>query len=149
MQVNLGKNDILMLVAAVLVTVGAFSPMIDIAGFKTVSYADAASPEVYVLVLLALATPFIGLFKDRKFSLLTAIGAWLVLLWPVLKNIGSGSDDDGGLLGKITDAAADPLQKVTEQIFSNVLDFEWGGYAFFIGMILLLVGGVRGFMGAK
>ncbi|MCK0069671.1 hypothetical protein [Kordiimonas laminariae] len=149
MQINLEKNDILLLIAAALTVVGAFGPMINLAGIDTVSYADAASPEVYALVVLALAAPLIGLFKDRKFSLFAAIGAWLVLLWPVLKNIGSGGEDDGGLLGKITDAAADPLQKVTEQIFSNVLDFEWGGYAFLIGMILLLVGSVRGFMGTK
>lgn len=149
MNITLGRNDILTLVGSLLVAIGAFMPMITIAGFNDVSYADAADPEVYLLVLLAVAASALVLAGKRGFSLYAAVGAWLVLLWPVISNLGGGRDDDGGLLGKITDAAADPLQKVTEKIFSNVLDFEVGGYAFLIGMIVMLVGGVMNFMAAR
>ena len=77
-----------------------------------------------------------------------AIGAWLVLLWPIISNLG-GSDDDGGLLGKVTDAVADPLQRVAQELFTNVFDFEVGGFAFLIGMIVMLAGSIMNFMASR
>jgi len=56
-----------------------------------------------------------------------------------------GDDDGGGMLGKLKDAAADPMRQVAEQLFSNVLDFQWGGFAFLGGMILVLAGAVMNF----
>lgn len=149
MKLELGKADLILIVGAVLTTIGAFSPMLNIAGLQDVSYADAADPEVYLLILCVIAAAAMTIINQRKFAILPAVGAWIVVLWPILKNMGGGSDDDGGLLGKITDAVSDPLQKVTEQLFSNVFDFEWGGYAFLIGMILVLIGGVMTFLSAK
>ncbi|UTW56140.1 hypothetical protein [Kordiimonas sp. SCSIO 12610] len=149
MKLELGKADLILIIGAILTTVGAFSPMLNIAGLQNVSYADAADPEVYLLILLAIAAAVLAAVNMRKFALFPAIGAWIVMLWPILKNMGGGSDDDGGLLGKITDAVSDPLQKVTEQLFSNVFDFEWGGYAFLIGMVLVLVGGIMTFLSAR
>jgi len=140
MSVTLGKNDFITMAGSVLVGVGAYAPMISLGRLGDVSYADATKPEVYGLVFLAILASVLIFADKRKFSLFAGVGAWLVLLWPVISNMGGGSDDGGGLLGKITDAAADPLQKVAEQLFSNVLDFQWGGFAFLGGMILVLVG---------
>lgn len=136
---NLSKNDIITIVGSLLAAIGAFMPMINVGGLGTVSYADASDPEVYLLVVLALAASGVVFAGKRKFSLFAAVGAWLVMLWPVISNLGGG-DDDGGLLGKVTDAVKDPLQQVAQKLFSNVFDFEIGGYAFLIGMILMLVG---------
>jgi len=143
MSVNLGKNDFITMAGSVLVAVGAYAPMISLGKLGSVSYADASKPEVYGLVFLAVVASVLIVADKRKFSLFAAVGAWLVLLWPVISNLGGG--DDGGMLGKLKDAAADPLQKVAEQLFSNVLDFQWGGFAFLGGMILVLVGAVMNF----
>jgi len=143
MSVNLGKNDFITMAGSLLVAVGAYAPMISLGKLGTVSYADASKPEVYGLVFLAVMASVLIVADKRKFSLFAAVGAWLVLLWPVISNLGGG--DDGGMLGKLKDAAADPLQKVAEQLFSNVLDFQWGGFAFLGGMILVLVGAVMNF----
>lgn len=131
-----------------MVAVGAFMPMIDIAGLNKVSYADASSPEVYLLVVLAIAASVLIFVGKRGLSIIGGVGAWLVLLWPVISNLGGG-DDDGGLLGKVTDAVADPLTKVTQKIFSNVLDFEIGGYVFLVGMLLVLIASIMNFMAAR
>ena len=144
MSITLGKNDFITGAGSVLVAVGAYAPMINLAGLGTVSYADASKPEVYGLVLLALLASVVILAGKRGLSMYAGIGAWLVMLWPVISNIGGGGDD-GGLLGKVTNAVKDPLQQVAQKLFSNVLDFEWGGYAFLIGMILILVGGIMNF----
>jgi len=148
MSVTLGKNDYLTIAGSLMVAVGAFMPMINIAGLNKVSYADASSPEVYLLVLSAVAASALIFLGKRGLSIVGGIGAWLVLLWPVISNMGGGGDD-GGLLGKVTDAVADPLTKVTQKIFSNVLDFEIGGYAFLIGMLLLLIGSVMNFLASR
>ncbi|WP_417463929.1 hypothetical protein, partial [Kordiimonas sp.] len=94
-----------------------------------------ALAAVAVIVLLA---------GKAKFALPAAVGAWLLLLWPVLKNMGGG--DEGGLVGDIKDMVSNPAQKaaeqLTEKLFTNVLDLEWGGFAFLIGMLLMLISSV-------
>jgi uncharacterized membrane protein YgdD (TMEM256/DUF423 family) len=141
--VKLKQNDFITITGSLMVAVGAFMPMIDLKGLANVAYADAAEPEVYLLVALALAASGVIFASKRRFSLFAAIGAWLVMLWPVIKNIGGG--DDGGLLGKVTNAVKDPLQQVTQKLFSNVFDFELGGFVFVGGMLVLLVGAVKNF----
>jgi|GEM_PF-858931 len=152
MNINLGRNDIITLVGSLMVAIGAFLPMINIGGIGTMSYADAADPEVYLLVAFALAATVVIFLDKRKFSLFAAIGAWLVLLWPVIKNMGGGSSDDGGLMGKLS-KVTDPIQKaasdVAGKIFSNVFDMEIGGMMFVLGMIVMTVGAVMAFMAAK
>lgn len=152
MNLNLGRNDIITIVGSLLVAIGAFMPMIKIANIGTMSYADAADPEVYLLVAFALAASVVVFLDKRKFSLFAAIGAWLVLLWPVIKNMGGDSGDDGGLMGKLS-KVTDPIQKaasdVAGKIFSNVFDMEIGGMMFVLGMIVMTVGAVMAFMAAK
>lgn len=150
---NLERNDLITIVGSVMVAVGAFMPMINIGGIGTLSYADAADPEVYLLVLFALgASGMLFVEKLRKFAVADAVAAWLVLLWPVLKNMGGGSSDDGGLMSKLS-KVTDPIQKaaseVTGKLFSNIFDMEIGGYVFMIGMIVMLVGTILTFMAAK
>ncbi|WP_262695477.1 hypothetical protein [Kordiimonas aquimaris] len=144
---TLNNKDYMTIAGALMVAVGAFSPMINISGLKTVTYADAADPQVYVLVILALVAGGLIFAGKQSLSMFAALGAWIVLLWPVLKNI--GPEEDGGLLGKVTDAAADPLQTVAQKLFSNVLNFEWGGYVFLIGMLLVLIGSVMLFLDSR
>lgn len=152
MNLNLGRNDIITIVGSLLAAIGAFMPMIKIANIGTMSYADAADPEVYLLVAFALAASVVVFLDKRKFSLFAAVGAWLVLLWPVIKNMGGDSGDDGGLMGKLS-KVTDPIQKaasdVAGKIFSNVFDMEIGGMMFVLGMIVMTVGAVMAFMAAK
>jgi len=148
MSVTLTRNDYLTMAGSLMVAVGAFMPMINIAGLNKVSYADASSPEVYLLVVLALAASALIFMGKRGLSIVGGVGAWLVLLWPVISNMG-GDGDDGGLLGKVTDAVADPLTKVTQKIFSNVLDFEIGGYVFLVGMLLVLIASIMNFVASR
>jgi len=147
MNMNLGKNDFITMAGSVLAAIGAYMPMINVGGLGAVSYAEASSPGVYFLVLLALAASVVIFLDKRKFSLYAAVGAWLVLLWPVIKNM--GPEEDKGMIGRLADRAIEPLQRVAGDLFGNILDFEIGGFAFLIGMILVLVGGVMNFRAAS
>ncbi len=153
MAVTLGKNDYLTLTGSLMVAGGAFMPMIDLARVNKMSYVDAAGGQAYLLVVFALLAAGLVFVGRRKYSLLASVGAWLVLLWPALKRMGGGSSDSDGLLGKITDAAADPIQRAAEEVtgklFSNFFNFEVGGYVFLAGMLLLLVGGIMNFMAPR
>jgi len=135
----------LTLAGSILLAVGAFAPMIKLGVLGTVSYADAASPEVYLLVLAGLAASGLIVAKLQKFTVFAMIAAWLVLLWPMLKNMG-GSKDDGGLLSKVTKTVTDPLTDLASRLFTNVADFEWGGFVFILGLLLLTVGSVMVFL---
>ena len=153
MSTTLSKNDYLTIVGSLMVAVGAFMPMIDLARINKMSYVDAAGGQAYLLVALALLATVLVFLDKRKFSLFASAGAWIVLLWPVLKRMGGGSSDSDGLLGKITDAAADPIQRaaeeVTGKVFSNFFNFEVGGYVFFAGMLLVLIASVMNFTASR
>ncbi len=142
------RSEQLTLVGSILLAVGAFAPMIDLARLGTVSYADASGNEVYLLIVAGLAASGLIVAGKKQFSIFAVLLAWIVLLWPMLKNIGSGSDD-GGLLGKVTKKITDPLMDLTSRLFSNVLNFEWGGFVFLLGLILLTVGGVMVFLESR
>lgn len=143
----LNNKGFITIAGSLMAAIGAFSPMINVAGLKTVTYADAADPQVYILVILALLASALIFVGKQSLSMFAALGAWIVLLWPVLKNL--GPEEDRGLLGKVTDAAADPLQTVAQKLFSNVFNFEWGGYVFLVGMLLVLVGSVMLFLDSR
>ncbi|MEX0298882.1 MAG: hypothetical protein AB3N28_07415 [Kordiimonas sp.] len=142
------RSEQLTLVGSIMLAVGAFAPMINLAGLGTVSYADASGNEVYLLVIAGLAAAGLIVAGKKQFSIFAVLLAWIVLLWPMLKNIGSGGDD-GGLLGKVTKTITDPLKDLTGRLFSNVFDFEWGGFVFLLGLILLTVGGVMVFLESR
>ena len=149
MSVSLSRDDFVTVAGSVMAAVGAFMPIVSIAGLSDFSYADAADPEVYLLVALALAASVLIFLGKRGFSMFAAIGAWLVLLWPVIKNMGGGGDDDGGLLGKVTDAVKDPAERIASELFSNVFDMQVGGYVFLVGMIVVLYGSIRLFLASR
>ncbi len=145
-------SERLTLTGAILITIGAFAPMIALSRLGTVSYADASN-GVYLLLLAAIAAAALIVVKLEKFSPYAVLATWVILLWPVLKNIGSGGQkDDGGLLGKIgkaTKTVTDPLTDVTARFFTNITNFEWGGYVFLIGLIALTAGGVMLFLESR
>lgn len=153
MSVSLGKNDYLTIAGSLMVAVGAFMPMIDLARISKMSYVDAAGGQAYLLVAFALAASVLIFLSKRKVGLFAAIAAWVVLLWPVLKRMGGGSSDSDGLLGKITEAAADPIQRAADEIsgklFSNFFDFEVGGYIFLGGMVVLLIASIMNFLSGR
>ena len=103
------RSEQLTFLGSVMVAIGAFAPMIAIGRLGTVSYADAADPEVYLLVAAALAASALIVAGKRKFTLVATAITWLILLWPMLKNLGGSSKDDGGLIGKISKTVTDPL----------------------------------------
>ena len=147
MQMSLSRAGLVTAIGAILAIVGIYSPTLDIGGLGTVSYADVAETDAYIITALAAVAVIVLLAGKAKFALPSAAVAWLVLLWPVLKNMGG---DDGGIVGDIKDIVSDPARKaaeqLTEKLFTNVLDLEWGGFAFLIGMLLLLFGSVAVFV---
>lgn len=138
MTITLKGNDFILILAAILTSVGAFSPMIDILGVSNMSYAGVAEERAYLLVACANLAVILSVTGKRRFTVLPALGAWVIFLWPFLERL-VGDSDRGGLLDKVKDIGVDPLKKVTEQFFKNIFDLEWGGYMFLAGMVLLLI----------
>jgi len=143
MNTSLGRAGLLTAVGAILAIIGLFSPMLDIGGMGTVAYADVAETDAYMIAALAATAVIVLLLGKTRLALPAALGAWIVLLWPILKNMGG---EDEGIMGSVKDMVSNPAQKVaeemTEKLFTNVLDLQWGGFAFLIGMLLMLISSV-------
>ena len=129
MNKSIGTVGLVTAIGAILAIIGLFSPTLNISGIETVSYADVADTDAYIITALAAIVVIVLLLGKARLAL--------------LKNIGGGDDS---LMGDIKDIVSDPAQKmaeeVTEKLFTNVLDLEWGGFALLIGMLVMLVGSV-------
>jgi hypothetical protein len=143
MNTSLSRAGLLTAIGAILAIVGLFSPMLDIGGMGTVAYADVAETDAYIIAALAAIAVIVLFLGKTKLALPAALGAWIVLLWPLLKNMGG---EDEGIMGEVKDMVSNPAQKMaeeaTEKLFTNVLDLEWGGFTFLIGMLLMLISSV-------
>ena len=143
MNKSLSGAGLFTAIGAILAIVGLFSPMLNIGGMGTVAYADVAETDAYIIAALAAIAVIVMFLGKARLALPAALGAWIVLLWPLLKNMG-GEDD--GVVGEIKDVFSDPARKMaeemTEKLFTNVLDLEWGGFAFLIGMLVMLLSSV-------
>lgn len=126
---------------ALLLILGVFLPLASIPIVGDISYYRVASTEAIIVVLLAISAPVLIMQNKAALTFISALGVWLTLLWPALKNIFSGGgSDDGDMLGKLTKQAADPLADFAAELFSHIDSFSWGGFIFLIGLLTLTIG---------
>ena len=123
-----------------LLILGVFLPLATIPVVGDISYYRVASTEAIIVTLFAISAPVLIMQNKAAFTFISALGVWLTLLWPALKNIFSGGGDDGGMLGKLTKQASDPLADFAAELFSRVDSFSWGGFIFLIGLLTLTIG---------
>lgn len=143
------RNHQIIFVAAIMIILGAFAPLAELPVVGSFSYYDLAGAELFLILLFAAAGPALIILKKEMLVPISAAGVWLTLLWPVIKNSGGGGSDDGGLLGKITNTAADPMKEFAGDMFSRIDVLSWGGFVFLIGALLLAVGSVLTFLEAR
>ncbi len=129
---------------AILFIVGVFLPLASIPVVGDISYYRIDNTSGLLVVVLAAAAPALIFMNRSKMTALSAVGVWLVLLWPMLKNMGGGSDDSGvgGMIGDLVDSASDPLADLAGELFSNIDIFSLGGLVFVAGLLILSVGSI-------
>jgi len=136
------------LAGAVLFIIGLFLPLTSFPVIGDVTYYRVDNTSAIITLILAAAAPILIFLNKKKFTALPAIGVWIVLLWPAIKNIGSGSDD-GGLLGDLVGKATDPLASFAKDLFLNINEFSWGGFVLLLGLLVLTVGSILTSLKAK
>ncbi len=125
---------------ALLFIAGVFLPLASIPIVGDISYYGVDSTSAIIVVILAVSAPILIHLKKEALTFVSAIAVWLVLLWPVIKNMGDGSDDGGSLLGDLVGKATDPLTNFASNLFMNINEFSWGGFIFLIGLVVFTVG---------
>ncbi|MCC3859624.1 hypothetical protein [Pseudemcibacter aquimaris] len=125
-------------IGSVLFIAGAFMPLASLPVIGDISYYRADNTLAIIAVAFAASVPLMLMMKLDKLSILGAIGAWLTLFWPVIKNMGGGNDNN--FLDNIVEQASDPLQRFASELFSNIDSFSWGGYVFLGGLLILTLG---------
>lgn len=137
-------------IGALLYIVGVFLPIVSIPVVGDISYYKIDNMSGILTVIIAAAAPVVIFMKKEKFAAASAIGVWLVLLWPMLKEMGGSNDSDGGgMLGDLMGNATDPLADLAGRLFSNIDIFSLGGLFFVIGLLTLTVGGIITSLKAK
>jgi len=125
----------------ILFIIGTFMPLVKLPVIGDVSYYRADNTAAIIVVILAALTPLLILMKKNKFTFFSAAAIWVVLLWPVLKNMGGGSDDSG-FFGDLMSQAKDPLQQFASELFTHIDEFSFGGFMFLGGLLVLTTGAV-------
>lgn len=134
------RNHQIAYFGTLMLMVGVFLPLASIPIVGDITYYRVNNMGAILVALFALSAPVLIVQKKPKLTFISAAGAWIILLWPAIKNIFSGSGDDGGLLGKITKKAADPLADFAGDMFMQLDTFSWGGFIFLLGLLVLTVG---------
>jgi hypothetical protein len=126
-------------VGAVLFIIGTFMPLVKLPAIGDVSYYRADSTYAIIVVVLAALVPLLILMKKMTHTFLAAAAIWVVLLWPVLKNMG-GEGDDSGFFSDLMSQAKDPLKQFASELFTHIDEFNFGGFMFLGGLVILTVG---------
>ena len=134
------RNHQITYLGAILLILGVFLPLASIPVVGDISYYRVASTEAIIVVLFAISAPVLIMLKKAQLTFLSALGAWVTLLWPAIKSMFSGGSDDGGILGKLTKQASDPLADFAAELFTHIDSFSWGGFIFLIGLLTITVG---------
>lgn len=135
------RNHQITYLGTILLILGVFLPLASIPVVGDISYYRVASTEAIIVVIFAISAPVLIMQNKAALTFVSAIGVWLTLLWPALKNmLSGGGSDDGGMLGKLTKQAADPLKDFAAELFTHIDSFSWGGFIFLIGLLTLTVG---------
>lgn len=127
-------------IGSVLFIAGAFMPLASLPVIGDISYYRADNMLAVVAVAFAASVPLLIMLKLDRLSIFGAMGAWLTLLWPILKNMGGSNDNN--FFDDLVDQASDPLQRFASELFSNIDSFSWGGYVFLCGLGLLTLGSI-------
>ena len=69
------RSEQLTLIGAIMVAVGAFAPMVEVARLGAVSYADASGNEVYMLIAASLAAAGLIVAGKKQFSIFAVLVA--------------------------------------------------------------------------
>lgn len=137
------RGYLLTYIGVILLAVGAMAPLAKLPIVGSFSYYDLARPEVYFLLAFAALGPALIFINRQVLAPVSALGVWVVLLWPTLKNLGGGDSGGGGgskLLDRVIDVARAPAEKYADQIFSHLDELSWGGYVFLGGVLVLTLG---------
>lgn len=133
---------------AVLYSIGVFLPIASVRVIGDISYfrVDDVS-AILTIVCAALALVMIGM-KKEKLTAVPVVALWVVMLWPMLKDMFSGGGD-GGKLGDMMGKATDPLADLAGELLSKIDILSLGGIVFVVGLLLVTVGGVMTTVKAK
>ena len=128
-------------VSAVMVALGVFLPFITLPIYGDVTYQRLSSIDAYLVMGFALSAPVVVWLGWIRLSLLSLVGVWGTLLFPLLKRIGnsSGSSDTGAVGEWIKQASAPVRDALLELAIDNIDVLSWGGYVFVGGLVLLTV----------
>ena len=125
--------DFAVYVTAVILAVSLFLPMTSLPVIGEVSYNRVADIESYLVIAFCVAAVGLLLAGKSRFVAGSAIGVWVTLLFPAIRNALRTEDD--GLLARAAKQASGKLQEFAGDLFMNVLDFSWGGYVFLVALL--------------
>ncbi|WP_286830941.1 MULTISPECIES: hypothetical protein [Kordiimonas] len=144
--------SLVMFAGALMTIIGAFSPLLDVIHLKVISYADIGKPQLYVLIACAVLAPVLDAVKSRKGAFVAVLGVWGALCWPLIR-WQLHLEREHGFWGEVEKHVTDPLEEagehIAERLFLRIDDFEWGGYVFLGGVVLMTIAALMGLRKAK
>jgi hypothetical protein len=88
-----------------MVAVGVFLPLASLPVVGDISYNRVADVESYIVIAFALSAPVLVFLAKHTLTIGSALGIWITLLFPALKNFGQ-SEEKSSAFGDIMKKAA-------------------------------------------
>jgi hypothetical protein len=132
----LGKNKLQLLIylSAILLSAGVFLPLASFPVYGEANYYRIAEIEAWLVIVFALTGPALILGGREKFTILSPIAVWTVLLYPALRSYFESTNDT--VLKQLGNQLSSAMVDFASNLFLNIGDFHWGGYFFLTALIV-------------
>ncbi|MDG2175579.1 MAG: hypothetical protein P8M72_05555 [Gammaproteobacteria bacterium] len=138
------KLQLLIYLSALLLSVSVFLPLTSFPVYGEVSYYRIAQLESWLVIGFALSSPGLILAGKEKWSIISLLGVWSVLLFPAAREALQSSN--ASTLERIGLEVTAAMSDFSTNLFLNMADFHWGGFVFLAALLLYTSGSILYFI---
>ena len=134
------KLQFLIYLSALLLSVSVFLPLTSFPVYGEVSYYRIARLESWLVIGFALSSPGLILAGKEKWSILSLLGVWSVLLFPAAREALQSSN--ASALERIGNNVTAAMSDFSTDLFLKIAEFHWGGFVFLAALLLFSSGSI-------
>jgi hypothetical protein len=124
-------------ISTVTIVAGVFLPLAEVPVNDEVTYNEIAVTQSYFIVAFALAGSLILLFWRRERVWLAALGIWLTLLLPAIKE--RLWPERRGTVEAAFDTVTGPFQNLATDFYMHLTDLRYGGVILVLGCVAFAI----------
>lgn len=134
------KLQVLIYLSSLMLAAGLFLPLTSFPVYGVASYYRIAEIESWMIIAFTLIAPGLILAGKEKWSILSVLGVWGVLLYPAIRHHFQSSNDT--VLNRMGSELTSAMVDFSADLFFNIAEFHWGGFVLLTGLLVFTSAGI-------